>query len=81
MIDVVARHRYTEWATFSSGRPNWGMLKGTELYVHNGSAGIAENANVAADPAHAHAVSVLSKMLRSGPTTGGGWGPHSTAYS
>jgi arylsulfatase A-like enzyme len=54
------RHRFTRWAKRDGGRE----VVATELYDHQTDP--AENANLAADPAHAATAAALSKVLDDG---------------
>lgn len=55
--------------------PDYDRNVGIELYDH--MADPAENKNIAQEPSSAKVVAALSKILRRGPLTGGGWGPYS----
>ena len=55
--------------------PDYDRNVGTELYDHAADPG--ENKNIAHEASAAATVAQLSKMLRRGPLTGGGWGPYS----
>ena len=37
------QYRYTEWVGFSEGQPNWGSVKGRELYDHDTDPGETDN--------------------------------------
>lgn len=67
-------YRYTEWVDFNTlyyRGPDFASSKGVELYDHSVDPG--ENTNVIEEmPTVA---TELSKILRRGPPTGGGWGP------
>jgi hypothetical protein len=73
-------YRYTEWCDFNTKfhrAPDYERNVGTELYDHAADPG--ENQNIAHEPSAAKVVAELSKILRRGPLTGGGWGPYSEA--
>ena len=69
-------YRYTEWVGFNTPgfphRPDWSDNAGTELYRHLD--GTAELVNLADHPQYEAVRLEFSRRLRTGPTTGGGWG-------
>ena len=73
----TTEYRYTEWVAFNTQfyrAPDFASSRGVELYDHVADPG--ENTNlVVAGAQPPLVVAQLSKMLRRGPLTGGGWGP------
>ena len=81
---AATEFRYTEWVEFNTKHfraPDFSASVGAELYDHTADPG--ENTNLcgankscaAPGSVPPYVVENLSRMLRRGPLTGGGWGP------
>ena len=70
--------RYTEWVGFNAAvrnGPDWSDSFGVELYDID-TDGPAAGVNLHGKAQYAGLEAKLSAALRSGPSTGGGWGPY-----